>query len=394
MIILEEVAKKISDILNKTDNEVSASAIPFDYQFLVETEGFYLDSIADKKTGNNVIPVFVSQVGGAFDPVPNLKRGTLNIRVDLWFPVSFKKDFYTLNAVLIDIFVAKFLNFGAVSGNCLCNVSPFEIGEIQDVDFQQFEEFMGNRYALEVDKMETYMNMGFTLFLTNCDESFIYGNNIKYKLGYSRKENAIYLMPDNVPPGGIPINVAYVRNPDKDKVTPGPPSFTYYAWENKELEKVYYTQTTSPVIQTTLYTWDSGEYPIQSDKVIQSVGQEDVSYEEEIVWSASGTGMNNSPMSQQLVDSDRPYTENISNIVSYQKSILAYVRNTKFWNIILEYYNQNQFYSLENWWLTKIYEFGGVQKTYLRTQIALSLNENISLGELLTMTISFGDKEN
>lgn len=391
MIILEEVAKKISNILNKTDDEVSAATIPFDYQFLVETEGFYLDSIADQKTGNNVIPVFISQIGGNFDPVPNLKRGILNIRVDMWFPVSFKKNFYTLNAVLIDVFVARFLNFGEVSGKCLCNVSPFEVGEIQDVDFQQFEQFMGNRYQLKVDKMETYMNMSFTLFLTNCDSSFIYGNNIKYTLTFSRKENAIYLQPDVIPPGVLPPNDPYIRNKDKDRVIPGPPSVEYYAWENTELEKVYYTDTESPTIYSTLYTF-TGLFPEVSAKTIQAVGKEDVFYEEEIVWTSSGTGMNNSPMSQQLVDSDRPYTENISNIISYQKSILAYVRDTKFWNLILQYYNTNSFYDLENWSLTKTYEIGGVEKSYTRYQIALSLNENISLGELLTMTISMGDR--
>ena len=114
-------------------------------------------------------------------------------------------------------------------------------------------------------------------------------------------------------------------------------------------------------------------------------------YTEALVWTSSGTGGENSPISQQLVDTDS-YAKNVINITNYNKSIVAYVKNSQMWLKLLEKYNNNQMNALTDLKLTKKYKIGSTTYTYTFNQIILSLNENISLGDLISFTITFGDK--
>ena len=114
-------------------------------------------------------------------------------------------------------------------------------------------------------------------------------------------------------------------------------------------------------------------------------------YTEPLVWTNSGTGGENSPISQQLVDTDS-YAKNVINITNYNKSIVAYVKNSQMWLKLLEKYNNNQMNALTNLVLTKKYKIGSTTYTYTFNQIILSLNESIPIGDLLSFTITFGDK--
>lgn len=114
-------------------------------------------------------------------------------------------------------------------------------------------------------------------------------------------------------------------------------------------------------------------------------------YTEPLVWTNAGTGGENSPISQQLVDVDS-HAKNVINITNYNKSIIAYVKNSQMWLKLLEKYNNNQMNALTNLVLTKKYKIGTTTYTYTFNQIILSLNENIPIGDLLSFTITFGDK--
>ena len=105
MIILTDVAAKLQELLNSED-------CPTDFQFVVKSQGYHLDSIADKTKGINKIPVFLEMVGGEYNPVPNLKQANFIYGVNIWFPIRFKETFYALNEYLENVFVGKKLTFG------------------------------------------------------------------------------------------------------------------------------------------------------------------------------------------------------------------------------------------------------------------------------------------
>lgn len=383
MILLEEVVDKLNKILNKQDDEVDPDLIPFDYYFQVVSEGYFQDKIYIKEKMANFIPTYASFIGGQFDPVPNLQRGTFNVRVDFWLPVRFKKDFYVLNKTLNDIFVAKFLNFGPTSGTCLCNVSPINVGEIQDMDLKQFEKWVNDVYSMPIEIMEKWMNISFTLFLTSSTDAFIYGNNVQYELEFKSNENvAIFL--DGLTP--YPIYETPTLN---ETIS----STLYYAYKCYKNNTTYYSSYAfANIVGKTLYIK-------QSDGTLKSSGyavgskQADtqITHKEELVWTSSGTGYGNSPISQQLIDNPIDYAKNTKNIINYNKSIIAYFRDNEFWRTFLDYYNKNKGNIINEITLKKKYTIGKDVLTYTYDQVVLSINENVTLGELLSFTLTFGD---
>ena len=180
MIALTDVATKLEEILNSED-------CPTDFSFVVKSQGYHLDSIADKKKGINLIPVFLTMVGGEYNPVPNLKQVNFTYGVDIWFPVRFKEIFYRINEYLEETFVGKKLESGGKVA--LCNIGVAEYGEIVGLHLDQFEEWVEDTYAGSVhlfkkehDISEEYMNMHFNIFATVLGNGFMFGNDVKYSI--------------------------------------------------------------------------------------------------------------------------------------------------------------------------------------------------------------------
>ena len=188
MIILTEVAKKLEKILNGTDTEVGPSGTkvvatnPTNYNFVVKTEGFHIDSIAKEDRSGNFIPVFVSSMGGQFNPVKGLKQGSYSIPIAFYYPVRFKDDFFALGDFLVDAFVGTTLNYGSISGVAVSNISVPQYGEIQNLDFKEFEKWVTSNYEKDIKKMEDYMVMNLNLYLSSAASGFIYGNDIQVDL--------------------------------------------------------------------------------------------------------------------------------------------------------------------------------------------------------------------
>lgn len=172
MIIITDVANKLNELLN------GASGFE-QYQFEVETQGFHIDHIFDKESGKNFIPVFISTMGGTNNPVPNLKQAEYTIPITFYFPVRFKNDFFALNEFLIDAFVGKFITFGTQKARC--NISIATYGEIQQLDFKEFKEWVNSYYKTPIEVMEMWMSMNITLFLSTAGGDFIYGDDVKIK---------------------------------------------------------------------------------------------------------------------------------------------------------------------------------------------------------------------
>lgn len=179
MILLNEVAKKIEDILNGTDSEVVNLRLqrPTNYYFKVATEGFHLDKIFDMPEGKNFIPVFISSMGGQFNPVPELLQANYVIPIAIYFPVRFKDDLFRLNEYLARVFVGRQLNYGAESGRALSNISVAQFGEIIETDLRQFMEWEQTVYKKPIEKMEPYLQMQFSLYLSTASEDFVFGND-------------------------------------------------------------------------------------------------------------------------------------------------------------------------------------------------------------------------
>lgn len=181
MIILSEVATKLENILNGNDTETSSYTNPTNFLFQVETEGYHLDHIMSYD--RNFIPVFISSMGGSYNPVANLKQSNVVIPITFYFPVRFKEQFFALNDFLVDVFVGKTLNFGTISGRSICNISVAQFGELDSMDvLKEFATWVANKYQRQIEVMEAYLSMTINLYLSNADEDFVYGNEVKISL--------------------------------------------------------------------------------------------------------------------------------------------------------------------------------------------------------------------
>ena len=184
MILLSSIANKLQKVLDEVDTEIpSGASNPTGFQFYVKTAGFHLDNIFDRKTGKNFIPVFVSSLGGEYNPVPQLKEQRQSVSVVFYFPVRFKESFELIFEYLVDVFVGKILTFD--TKKALTNLSIAQFGEIQDLDLKQFKDWVGSIYRETIDVNEPYMSMQFSIYLRHCASQFMYGNEATIELRVS-----------------------------------------------------------------------------------------------------------------------------------------------------------------------------------------------------------------
>ena len=195
MIRLNEVAKKLEDILNGVDQEVIAKVPnadnPTGFYYKVATEGFHLDSVVDVPTGTNFVPVFISSMGGQINPVADLMQANYVIPIAIYFPIRYKDQMFKLNEYLARVFVGRQLNYGANSGVALSNISVAQFGEIVEMDLEQFKEWAVNVYKKPIEVMEPMLQMTIQLYLSTAGADFIYCNSIKMTLEYNNSEEEI-----------------------------------------------------------------------------------------------------------------------------------------------------------------------------------------------------------
>lgn len=175
MFVLQEVAESIEKTLNTIDS---------DYEFSVATQGFHIDKIANHKSGKNFIPVFVTLASGENEPIPNLSMSSYEINVVIYFPVRFKNDFFLLQDKLNKAYCGQVVELGVLTGKCVSNISVASYGEIQDLDLNEFKEWVENVYKKEISVNEPFQTMEFSLFFGTVKKGIPFGNNIKYLLSY------------------------------------------------------------------------------------------------------------------------------------------------------------------------------------------------------------------
>ena len=396
MILLTDVATKLEELLNLYS--------PSDYSFVVKSAGYHLDSISNKKKARNQIPVFVSLVGGEYNPVPNLKETDYTFEVNIYYPVRFKEDFYNINPYLSNLFVGKKLSFG--SDNALCNISVAEYGEIIDFDaIREFENWVEEQFngAMHLFKKEEqvnefYMSMRFRLFATTLGEGFIFGNDVKYRLTAKMPIYQKQVTKINVKLGEGSTTVRVFNRKATDDVG------GKFAWSNttSDVETVFYTDSYLPgdlsKDDVKLYTYLNDEFDEVNPETYVYDGinkTEDIlintkTLTEQLVWDNSGTGASISPVSEQLIGVDK-FAKNMANITNFNKSLVAYIRDNEFWQTFLYLYNKQSLDEIEEITLQKVYNFNGTEYTYDYEQIILTYNENVELGSPLSFTLTFGD---
>ena len=203
MITINQIATELEEILNGTSANTSGTARPIDGLFAVRTEGYHLDNVHDYETGKNFFPVFIGNFTGEFNPIPELEQVDYEVPVSIYFPVRFKDKMLEMQAFLAKVFVGQAIGFSRTDEGfgqyAVCNISLPELGEITDLDVDQFgnsilkglNEFISEQYKVPVSSSEPWICLNFTLYmstmkgaLSNETGSTVYGNAYELTLYY------------------------------------------------------------------------------------------------------------------------------------------------------------------------------------------------------------------
>ncbi len=206
MITINQIAIELENILNGTSGNIPEGAtMPFDGLFGVRTEGFVLDHVHDYEAGRNFFPVFLGSLGGDYNPIPDLEQIDMNVPVSIYFPVRFKDRMLEMQDFLNKVFVGRAIGFnqgedGKYGQYAVCNISIAELGEITDLDVDQYgnsilkglNEFIAEQYRMPVKTNEPWICLTFSLYmatmkdaLSTADGAPIYGNAYQVFIQYA-----------------------------------------------------------------------------------------------------------------------------------------------------------------------------------------------------------------
>lgn len=392
MINLNEVANKVSEILNSVDNplRIGNERVIFD----VATEGYRVDSIAKREKGKNAIPVFIALAGGENQPIPNLRQQSKSFNIAIYYPIIYKDIFIDLEDYLDSVVVGKMINFGESTKGCLCNLGVAQFGEIQNLDLEAFKQFVANKYEKTIEISVNWHSMILTLYTTKMNDGYIFGNEIKYELKMHYYIPAVASIRYD--------DTTYVRYNLADQTVD---NVNYYCWRadlgGGSYDFIYTTKNPNLINDIVEYiswknTIDVYKKPVD-DFVLQSDKVEYVNYtktnnsgmeKESIIRADAGTGAQISPIAEQRIGTDN-YAKNVANITNYNKSMVVYPNlDQTLWKLILLFYNIQDLSFISFCNLIKKYSNG---YEFEFKQIVLNYNENSELGSPLSFTLTFGD---
>lgn len=398
MILLTDVATKLEELLN--------SYAPSDFSFIVKSAGYHLDSVSNKQKSRNQIPVFISMVGGEYNPVPNLHQINTTYEINIYYPVRFKEAFYNLNSYLESLFVGKKITFDEETA--LCNISVAEYGEIIQVEaIRQFEnwieeEFEGSGYLFKKDEQinEFYMSMRFRLFATTLGDGFLFGNDVKTNLSMVLPENIEVVNKINIKLSlGTDTTVVYTRDLVDD-------IGGKYAWKNfgGGIEVVLYTDSYLPeemqnnvkvyfyfnqefVETTTTFIFDSIN-EIVTSTVEETYLLDNPTYDNVTIQS------NSDEDGEQILNATHKEISGAPQITSYNSGLLLYYDSSSFCQKLLEKWCDGNSQELA---ITVKYTFREAatnvsEISFTRICYLKSVNITINKGEPVVFTLSFAKR--
>lgn len=230
MLTVKEIARELDSILNGTSPNVPEDATrPFDGVFSVKTAGYHLDHVYDPKTKSNFFPVFIENGSGRFNPIKDLEQVDYSFPVSIYFPIRFKEKMLAMQEYLVKCFVGCapiFKVYGddgklAYEQGAITNISAFELGEITDLDLDQYGQsllkqlnaYIAEQYKMPVSNMEPWISLNFTLFVStmkdaNSKGGYVYGNLFKTVLTLTRtkSDGTLEDLSEEIKTSGVGLN--------------------------------------------------------------------------------------------------------------------------------------------------------------------------------------------
>ncbi|MCK9576408.1 MAG: hypothetical protein M0R51_10845 [Clostridia bacterium] len=179
MIELNDFKTAISQILNGTYSGTTLPTRPSDEYFKVKTYADYLDTIADKTTKKNFIPVLIHSPSGSYEPIPTLALCDQSYVVEIYFPIRKKDTIIQFGDYLAQAVCGKQLAFG--SSLAVCNTDVGVFGQVQPQAMEQFISFVNDSYQLLIQKSDMWGSLQITFYIASSLVG-IFGNQVSYSL--------------------------------------------------------------------------------------------------------------------------------------------------------------------------------------------------------------------
>ena len=173
-MLITDIQEMLQKVLN--GQEDSAPDRPFDYIFMVGTPVSYLEKITnDNYADGNYLPVFINNLTGKYT-ADKTKELNASCDVTIYFPLELKNDITKITDYLEEMFVGEYRNIG--SKRVLCNMSFPNLGGMEQIDVERFNEWVDNTYNVKFRATEPYMSLTFQLFfLATTGDDFSYGKD-------------------------------------------------------------------------------------------------------------------------------------------------------------------------------------------------------------------------
>ena len=182
------IATKIGNILNGTDAETIAITRPVDYIFEVKCYGDFLKNIGDQTAKKNTIPVYISNIQGNYDALPDFASGECVVPIYFYFPYTMRNNILAFQEFLENCFIGKILNF--VDDYCICNIEPLNFANIENESFVEFKSWITEQnYGVQVETTRHWIQCVLNLHLSASKGLYstngaILGNQIKTNISF------------------------------------------------------------------------------------------------------------------------------------------------------------------------------------------------------------------
>lgn len=173
-MLITDIQEMLQKVLN--GQEENAPDRPFDYVFMVGTPVSYLEKITNENyEDGNYLPVFINNLTGKYT-ADKTKELNASVDVTIYFPLQLKNDITKITDYLEEMFVGEYRTIG--SKRVLCNMSFPNMGGMEQIDVERFNEWVDNTYNVSFKATEPYMSLTFQLFfLSTTGDDFSYGKD-------------------------------------------------------------------------------------------------------------------------------------------------------------------------------------------------------------------------